>query len=472
LTPALDPLAVTHALWRAGDLSYLLHEDQERVRDALCASASRRFVAKCARRWGKSVLAVAIGVEMCLQKPGAQVRYAAPTAKMVRTIVRPHLRMLLEDCPPDIMPEWKLAEGVLVFPNGSELHVAGVDSGGADRLRGVSTDLAIVDEAGFVDDLEYLVQSVLLPQLITTDGRIFLISTPPVTPAHPFTLYCARAEAEGAFVHRTIHDAPHITAEQAAEYAAEAGGEDSVAWQREGLARDVVDSTRAVLPEWIEQEAAVCVEHVAPPHRFYQVALDVGYADLSFAVFGYYDFRADLDVIEGELTWQRATSRTIDDDIRAMELELWGELSKVGRDGAPMVARHADAPPFIVAELNEANGRHWLSAAKDDLSAAVNRLRVRIGSGRMRVHPRCVQLRAHARTAIWRVPGRDFERVEGFGHFDGVAALNYWSRHLNRSRNPYPALDPMVSANTHTILVPERPANESLAFVGARRGRR
>lgn len=463
----LSPAQAREALWRAGDLSYLLHEDQQAVRAAICTAVPRIYAARCARRWGKSWLACVLANEQCLQKPRSQVRYAAPTAMMVRKIVLPHMRIIMEDAPPDLRPEWHVQDGILRYPNGSEIHIAGVDAGGADRLRGVSTDLAIVDEAGFVDDLEYLVQSVLLPQLITTNGRILLVSTPAVSPGHAFSGYCARAELEGAFAHRTIYDAPHISGEQVEEYERESGGRDSVAWQREGMAREVIDVTRAVLPEWIDQEAAICVEHEPPRHRVYHVALDVGYHDLTHGTFGYHDFRAGLDVVEGEVVLERATSRVIDEMVAAKELELWGELPKLARDGGAMVTRHADAPPIVVAEMN-GTGRVWNAAAKDDLAATVNALRVRVGQRLLRVHPRCTVLRAHCRSAIWQVPGRSWARMPGLGHFDGLASLMYWNRHINRTRNPYPLHEAHVTEATHTILERED-RSRALRMLASRR---
>ena len=37
---------------------------------------------------------------------------------------------------------------------------------------GVASDLILVDEAGFTKNLKYLVQDILLPQTITTNGRV------------------------------------------------------------------------------------------------------------------------------------------------------------------------------------------------------------------------------------------------------------------------------------------------------------
>jgi hypothetical protein len=179
--------------WRRPSLRYLLHDGQCQLQDAWRKAPGRRFVICCSRRYGKSYWLHVEGVEACLSQPGLQVRYACPTAKMAKTISEPHMRTVLHDCPASLRPQFHRQDGVWRFPNGSELHVVGCDNGGHERLRGASTHLALVDEAGFIDELDYVVQDILLPQTITTDGRILIVSSPARTPAHAFTAYFSAA---------------------------------------------------------------------------------------------------------------------------------------------------------------------------------------------------------------------------------------------------------------------------------------
>jgi hypothetical protein len=80
-----------------------------------------------------------------------------------------------------------------VFHNGSEIHIAGCDNGNAENLRGHESDLNLIDEAGFIDDLEYVLKDILMPQTLTTGGRTIISSTPPRTPAHYFQRLCMEA---------------------------------------------------------------------------------------------------------------------------------------------------------------------------------------------------------------------------------------------------------------------------------------
>lgn len=433
------------ALWRAGQLDYQLHETQERMREAVTNHAGIISVINSSRRLGKSRLACTLAVEQCLQLAGSQVRYAAPTGKDVRKIVTPHLRDIFADAPDDCRADFNGQDGVWSFRNGSQIHVAGVNNEHADDLRGVASHLCIVDEAGFVDDLEYLVHSVLLPQTMTTRGRIVLLSTPPRTPAHPFVHYCARAELEGSYSKYTIHEAPHIDAETVSTYCAEAGGEDTTTWRREYLCEFVVDDSLAVLPEFTRVERDILEVRERPPYFLPIIVADVGYHDLTFAVFGYHDFRAGVDVIEREYVTNKTTARDIDAECSRIAIELWGE----GK--AAQARRHADTPPMLIAEMPGWQGIAKTQTDGNFKAAAVNDVRTRLAEKSIRISPACEKLAAHCRYAVWRVPGRDLERMDGFGHFDGVDALTYFVRLVDRRTNPYPRLAEGVSHATHWI---------------------
>lgn len=465
---------VVHAFWRDGDLEYLLHAGQVAVLVAFSAATSRRFVVECARRWGKSWFACVLAVMFALQRPGAQIRYAAPTQRMVRKIITPLMREIMQDCPEELRATWNSQEGVWRFPNGSEIHVAGCDNGGADALRGTSTDLAIVDEAGFVDDLEYLVQSVLLPQLLTVDGRMVLISTPSVSPDHAWTGYCEEAETAGSYYHATIYDAPHITAEQREEFFREAGGESSVAARRELLAERVIDETRAVVPEFAALEPSIVQELPRPEYFHAFVAGDIGFVDLAVFLFAYVDFKASLLVIEDEIAMQRAKSTDINVAVARKERELWGDKRPKQRviDAALITVADMDERIDVergeraVATTVDPHEMRWQLAAKDDADAALNALRVFLP--RLRIHPRCTTLRAHLRGAIWNKSRTSYERVERGGvrhHFDGVDACKYLVRHADMRANPYPMPHEMpgISPDTHMVIPATRPTEKALS---------
>ena len=412
------------------------------------AAMGRIFVAEISRRWGKSVLACVLCNEVCINKPRAIVKYAAPTGDMAREIVVPIMRMLHEDAPADVKPVYNKTEMTWTYPNGSRIRLVGCDNGHADRLRGAALDFGVVDEAGFMADLAYVVKSILLPQAMTTGGRLFIVSSPARTPAHEFTSYCELAEAEGRFAHRTVYDAPHLSAAVIAEFMAECGGEDTTDWKREYLAQRVVDESIAVLPEFMRHLATIVGELERPPFFHALTSIDAGFEDLTAALFGYHDFMRDALVIEDELVFHRANSGTIAPAILAKEQELWG--------GKEPQVRVMDADAIVRADMSTMHGLHCRLPRKDDKSAQVNALRVALPK-HVIVHPRCKALIAHCKGAVWNKQRTSFERAEGMGHYDFVDALVYMWRHTDRQANPYPA---GYGINRHTQWAANAPGKE------------
>lgn len=461
--------------WRQGNLSYLLHRGQREAKAAFHdAKESLVYVICCSRRYGKSYLACVMSIEEALKKPGAQVRYAAQTKDAVKKIVRPLMSQILEECPKDLKPVHTRNEGVYRFPNGSEIHVAGAEAGAAERLRGTSTDFAVIDEAGFIDetnggeDLENLVNDVLMPQTLTTGGRILLISTPAKSASHAFQLkYCLRAEAEGAYLHRTIYDAPHIDEKTREKYMKEAGGEDSPTWQREYLARVIVDATVAVIPEFsIKERDIVRVPPERPEFFDAYVGADLGYHDLTAVLFGYYHFPEAKIIVEDELIFHKTNSGAIVDAIREKEAELWG--SQEPRK------RVADVKQQIIRDLSVDYGMKFRQPKKDDKDAAINQLRLAIADEKLIIAPNCVNTIAHLKAAIWNKSRTEFARSGQFGHFDAVDALIYLIREVNRNANPFPQ-GRGLSHDTHYIPPKQELGKPSeirkLVKISRRRGR-
>lgn len=450
--------ALIDAIWRRHHtLRYRLHADQRAIRDAWLAASGRVFVLCCSRRWGKSWLGAALCIETAISKPGARIAYAAPTMKMAREIIVPHLSALLEDCPDDMAPTFNRSELSWQFPNGSRILLAGCDNQNAERLRGTSLDLAVVDEAGFMADLRYVVQSILLPQLITTGGRIFMPSTPSKSPVHDFTTYCLEAEAEGRYAHRTIHDAPHITPELASEFMRESGGEDSSDWRREYLAEVVVDEDAAVLPEFTKHLRDIVVGDVELPEYVDRyVSIDVGFHDLTVALFAAWDFPNARIIVLDERVYQHAHSAVIAPDVLAAERALWGDVE-------PFV-RVADCDAVVRADLAREHGLVCRAPRKDDKHAAVNATRMALANGQIVIHERCRTLIAHGKGAIWNRQRTSFERSGTFGHFDGVDALIYLNRHVDRNSNPFPRFHRGETHHSHW-LPPEESKHDGLGAI-------
>lgn len=433
-------------LWRRGILDWKLKLHQRDLYDSFWNSDHRKFLFLCSRRIGKSFTLVVIALETALRKPGAQVRYAAPTQRNVKEIIQPLIKLILADCPKAIRPKWRAQDSKYVFPNGSEISIAGTDNGNADRLRGTACDLAILDEAAFMDDLNYVIKSILMPQFITTDGRLLMGTSPPKSPGHEITPYIGQAEMTGAIVKKTIYDdsRPEVLA-RIPEWMEESGGPDSTDWLREYMVQLITDKTLAVVPEFDNARADRLVREVERPQCFdAYVGMDVGIArDLTAVLFGYWDFLNAKLVIEDELEMNKMTTDVLAEEIKAKESRLWTP------DRKPFL-RVSDVEPLLINDLGRLHGLYFSQTKKDDKEAAVNLLRLLIRQDKLLINPRCKRLVAHLKYAVWKKNRAEYERMEGFGHFDFVDALVYLVRNIRRDKNPWPATHGM-SNTTHYI---------------------
>lgn len=458
--------------WRDGNLRWKLDANQRGLYDALWACARKRFVLECARRLGKSFLLIVVAIEACLRRSGARVVYGAPTIKEVTEILAPIVDEVCADAPPECKPELNSQTGHVEFPNGSRIVLFGCDDKRkANRGRGPGADLVVIDEAGFIEILGYVLHSVVNPQTLTTGGKVLLASTPSDEPDHDFTRIAEQAEADGNYAHRVITDNPRLTPERIAEYVENEAKDlgmtveeyrQSDVYQREHLARRVVDKTLVVMGEDWTKARETCVRAVERPKFFdaYTV-LDMGGMDPHAALFGYWHFELGALVIEDELLLRDGCNTTdLAEAIKAKERALWGVTAFEGTlrgaaeaeklpswvrtremhecPGQPFL-RVCDNDAQMAIDLSTLHGLAFLPTAKHDKHVYVNHSRVLLRAGKVLVHPRCRHLDRHLRTTVWTNARRTDYRRKGGEHGDLVDCLVYLSRNVRQERNPAPA---------------------------------
>jgi hypothetical protein len=421
-------------LWRRGIVAkWQCHVTQIQMYEAFKANPEKLFVINSSRRLGKSYLLCVIAIETALQNDNCQIKFAAPTQKMVRKIIMPLMRQILDTCPKHLQPRANKVDGLYEFPNGSEIHIAGTEQAQADNLRGTACDLAIIDEAAFASDLRYMIESILRPQMLTRpNARIILASTPPVTPDHDFMRYAEEAMEAGAYVKFTIYDNPLLTTETIEKYKKEAGGENTSTWKREYLAEFVTDTDSALIPEATQECLAEITAEVIRPEFFNPIsALDLGFVDATGGLLAYYNFQAGKVVIEDEFLINKATTAVIVDLATSKEKALWGTQ-------APR--RVVDGNALLIADLNSDTYKFRCHAPdKADLVAGVNRIRMEVSNKSLVIHPRCKNLLHQLQHATWDKSRTRFSRSSNGNHWDLVAALIYLLKAVDRKSNPFPA---------------------------------
>ena len=433
---AVAPLSQEEAVriaWKRGLLGYKLHAGQNLINDALSSAKSKLFVCNCARQFGKSFLMVTKAVEQAIKKPQSRIKYGTAFQTDLLEFILPTFERVLEDCPPTERPRYKAQGQKYIFPNGSEIKLVGLDMN-PNGLRGNTIDLIIIDECGFVDKLDYLYKSIIIPATMhRPEAKIIMISTPPSTPAHDFVDYAQKAATEGSYIKLTIHDNPMIGPDVITELVRESGGDTSTTWRREYLCEFLTDEDSNVIPEW--KDEYILDTKPDQYNRFYHryVFMDLGVKDFTVVLFGYYDFRRATLVVEDEvkLSGPKLTTLLLKDTVEAFEKRLWPEHAVYRRISD-------NNNPQLLQDLAILHKMSFISTGKDTLEAMVNELRLMVQKGQIEVHPRCVQLAGCLKYGVWDSKKKKFARSATFGHFDALAAIIYGVRNLDKHCNPIP----------------------------------
>ena len=430
-------LKKSHNLLIIKDLFDRLKPSQQKMFVMFLSAVRRKHVVHCSRRLGKTFLLCVLAIVVALSKPNAQIRYASVTQKSVRKMIHPIFKELFAKYQRKFRPKWNSLEGAYVFSNGSMVHIAGVNNSHEDDLRGTAADLAIVDEGAYIDNLGYLVESVLMPQLITTGGKLIMASSSPLSPAHEFAEYIHAAKVEGYYSAYDIYasDYPLAVIE---EFIKEAGGKDSTTCKREYFNELIVDSNFAIVPEASSQ-----VFTRAPKDEFYKYyhkynAMDLGVRDLNVNLFAFYDFKRAKLVIERELVMSgpEMTTPKLHKAISEIELELW--VNDKGEAIEPYRRVADNNNPLLLLDLGSIHGMYFHSTSKDTLQAMVNNLRIWIGNGRVEIDESCKVLLDSLNYGIWNENRSEFSRSKTLGHYDAVAAIMYLVRNIDEATNPIP----------------------------------
>ena len=409
------------------------------------APGPRPFCAETHRRWGKSHYFLARGVGRCLRLPGQRFIYALPTKEDAKDIVIPNLSRVIEGCPAELRPKksgltwtfqnprWKDKEAV------STIAVAGINSD-KDAGRGGGCDEVVVDEAGYVLNLEYWLREVAGPQFVGRyNATCSLISSTPKTMSHPYIQkYIPEAKAFNRYIRIRGSDNPDFTPADRDILHQIVGPEDSIAWRREIECEHITDEEDMIVPEFTCSKAEI-VKKIRRPDFFYpDICADVGYADYTHILFGYVHFTEQKLIIEDEIWVHYRTLGELADLIHRAENELYNPKD-IGEEPYKRLRRVADATPIDLETLARDHGLPFGAAAKHNADATIAQLRTAIQERTIMIHPRCKQLLYQLENGIWNERRTDFVRNETLGHCDGIKALSYMIRMARWRINPKPA---------------------------------
>jgi len=445
-----DPEA---ALWRAGELRYLLREHgQRRVYDKTHAWKLENpkkygpIVWEEHRRFGKSFAGTLYGVERCKRYPRQIVRYGAPSLTQCEEIVRPIMQEILWRCPEDQRPQPKGNTWIFPHPGGrdSVFMLIGCREE-AFNHRGKASDVIILDECRDIENFETVVNVVFGFHFV---GRhlptMILMGTPPDLMDHPFIQqFIPAAIANKTYFLETVETNEDWSPEDEEEIVKICGSKGSIAWRREALCEHISDPKGLIVPEFVELEhrgilpTVVVEEHPRPSHFYPFTCMDGGFSDYTGVLFGYIDFPTAHDgekllVIEDELWDRQLNSAQWKAKILEKEAELYAKA-------AHPVTRIGDLTSKQ-SRVDLAQVLHFpvLEVKKFDKDSAVAALRSTIQNLKIRIFSRCEHLTYQLRNGVYAKNRVDFIRTETLGHCDLIDALVYLHRHAYWNANPYP----------------------------------
>lgn len=471
-TQTTPPLKITRQQaikeeWYRGNLTYMLHKGQREVKNQFKSVQRQLFVANISRQWGKSFWAVTEAVSLALRKPKARIKYATAFQSDLVEFIMPTFEIVLLDCPANIRPRYKVQGSKWIFKNGSEIKLVGLDKQ-PNSLRGNTIDLIIIDEAGFVSNLDYIYTSVIIPATThRPDCKIIMVSTPPSTPAHAFTDFIQKAELEGGYVKADIYTNPRIDQRTIQRLMEESGGENSTTWQREYLCRIITDANSAIVAEWKASYVEDRQRDVFWPFYHKYVSMDLGVKDQTAAIFAYYDFLKAQLVIEDEFVMSgvQMTTERLKTKLQETERLIFGEEYK------PYLRVSDNNNPLLLQDLSHLHGIHFLPTDKGTLEEMINALKIMVHRGQIIVKPNCKQLIGCLQYGVWDKRRIKFAQSKTYGHFDALAALVYLVRNLNKHTNPIPQT--FQVDQTNSVVFYKQNDNESAsvlkkAFIGGK----
>lgn len=442
----LTKAQVKDLLWRKGNLSWMLDENQKVLYELFHKNPADIQTWLLARRSGKTYCLLVLATEYCLKHPGAVIKYVGPTKDQIKRIIRKELEFAIlrnSGCPDDIAPTFNKQESIYYFPNGSEIQLCAAEGGNIESIRGGSAHICIVDEAQDVTELKYAVNSVLYPTTFTTKGKVLISGTPSRDPDHEFNYFIEKAEGEGVLTRRTIHDNPRLTKEEVVKFIAEMGGEKSEDCRRELFCERIRSKKTTVIPEFDEEKEKILVrEWPRPPFYHPYSSMDLGFRDMTVVIFAYHDFHNDKVVIEDEIVrhGDQMHLSQLAKDIEEKELKLWvdpltNELIKVRR-------RVSDHDLIAIQEIKIASNYRitFEPADKRDMMSGINFLRTMINADKVVINPRCKVTINHLKNAKWANTAKDnLGRGADDSHYDAIPALSYLLRGMDLGSNPFPS---------------------------------
>ena len=453
--------------WEKGALKFLLRQHQLPIYNAIWACINDKdpahvsHVVNCARQFGKSFTEFVVSVEFCIRTPNSTVLFVAPLKSQANEIIYGGTySKIFATCPEHCKPSLKGDE--LHFPNGSRIRMGGTDNRRYEDLRGGAAHLIILDEAGFMANLEDGVIPALQPMLDSTNGKTIYSSTPPAQLDHPYVEIYRHHRDIGHISTFTIFDNVSKTEEELLKIFATTGSTKdkySTRFKREYLVEFITEDSVVIARDFDEAH----IQEVEPDeymqywHRY--IALDPGVVDMTAVLFGYYNHHDAQLVVEDEfyINGPELNTELLSGLIKDKMNTLWGDIKPYR-----MVADNNNL--HLIQDLGKLYNLPFFGTTKTRLETKnnqaegmVNKLNTWFRQGKIAIHPRCEMLIGSLKYGTWKTVNntRQFNSSKKYGHFDAIAALVYMVRNIDIHTNPVPRTHKYDPYNQYLPVVPK-----------------
>lgn len=455
----LELQLIVHEKFYAGDLSFLMHDGQMKIKKMLDDHPDEdEFLILCSRQLGKSFMGLLIALMHLAHLHGKRkplVRIFCETKDQIKDIVQDNMDLILMVAPPDYIKRtksehrYKIGKGELRLGMISGAHVNG--------KRGGNATLILTEESGFSpsETFKDALDNVLGAQLLRSEGKLIHITTSSKDELHHIHhVIQPKCDNAGTLCNLTIYDNPQLNDRQIIKAFKKIFDGTTEGWEREYLVRVVRSMMLTVIPEFNE---GIVAEGKIPPYAHWLTALDFGGTrDKHGTILGYHDFKRAMDVILVDSL----------EDINTGTEIITGKALKIEKDfmskEAVSHSRRVDGAGQLLVDLRK-DGFSCLPPSKEkgSFEAGINMMRLAVLNGTLEIHPRCTDVINAMKYGKLNKKRTDFERHPIFGHLDILAATMYFLRHLNRL-NPYP---PNLGKSSQSHFIVEEKEQEKSAVV-------
>ncbi|WP_313511620.1 terminase large subunit domain-containing protein [Sphingobacterium sp.] len=183
------------------------HPKQREILNAYFNSTVSNITVSAGRRGGKSTIMCIIAIVESVSN-NKKVGYIAPTRYNVKRFFKSILKYL-----PKELITVNQSDLTIEFENGGVIHFYSADGDSLDNnIRGGDYDVIVIDEAGFINDLQNKIEGAVGATLADRDGRLLMISTPNGK-NYWYSLCQLNDGVNYKHFHYTSYDNPHIKKE-------------------------------------------------------------------------------------------------------------------------------------------------------------------------------------------------------------------------------------------------------------------